>query len=65
MRPLRPLNVGERGQNVRTGGRCAGGDRYARRHGTRRPWLVQLMERRTMKVAAVALATKTPCTLWT
>ncbi|MGE3306356.1 MAG: transposase [Rhizobiaceae bacterium] len=28
--------------------------RYAERNGTRRPWLVQLMARRTTKVAAVA-----------
>ena len=28
--------------------------RYAGRHGTRRPWLAQLMQRRTTKVAAVA-----------
>jgi hypothetical protein len=33
--------------------------RYAERNGTRRPWLVQLMARRTTKVAAVALANKT------
>ena len=33
--------------------------RYAQRHGTRRPWLVQLLARRTIKVAAVALANKT------
>ena len=33
--------------------------RYAERHGTRRPWLVQLMQRRSTKVAAVALANKT------
>ena len=32
--------------------------RYAERHGTRRPWLVQLMQRRTTKIAAVALANK-------
>ena len=32
--------------------------RYAERHGTTRPWLVQLMARRTAKVAAVALANK-------
>ena len=32
--------------------------RYAERHGTRRPWLVQLMARRSAKVAAVALANK-------
>jgi len=33
--------------------------RFAERNGTRRPWLVQLMARRTTKVAAVALANKT------
>ena len=33
--------------------------RYAERHGTRRPWLVQLMARHSAKVAAVALANKT------
>jgi transposase len=33
--------------------------RYAQRHGTRRPWLAQLLARRTTKVAAVALANKT------
>lgn len=33
--------------------------RYAKRNGTRRPWLVQLMARRTTEVAAVALANKT------
>lgn len=33
--------------------------RYAERNGTKRPWLVQLMARRTTKVAAVALANKT------
>jgi transposase len=38
--------------------------RYAERHGTRRPWLVQLMARRTTKVAAVALANKTVRTIW-
>ena len=32
--------------------------RYAERHGTRRPWLVQLMARRSAKVAAVALPTR-------
>ena len=32
--------------------------RYAERHGTCRPWLVQLMQRRSKKVAAVALANK-------
>ena len=38
--------------------------RYAQRNGTRRPWLVQLMERRTTKVAAVALANKTARIVW-
>ena len=34
--------------------------RHAERHGSRHPWLVQLMARRTAKVAAVALANKPP-----
>jgi transposase len=38
--------------------------RYAERHGTKRPWLVQLMARRTTKVAAVALANKTVRMIW-
>ena len=38
--------------------------RYAERHGTKRPWLVQLMARRTTKVAAVALANKTARMVW-
>ena len=38
--------------------------RYAERHETRRPWLVQLMSRRTTKVAAVALANKTARIVW-
>jgi transposase len=38
--------------------------RYAERHGTRRPWLVQLMQRRATKVAAVALANKTARIVW-
>jgi transposase len=38
--------------------------RYAERHGTRRPWLVQLMQRRPAKVAAVALANKTARIIW-
>jgi transposase len=38
--------------------------RYAERHGSRRPWLVRLMERRTTKVAAVALANKNARTVW-
>jgi transposase len=38
--------------------------RYAERHGTRRPWLVQLMQRRSAKVAAVALANKMARMIW-
>jgi transposase len=38
--------------------------RYAERHGTRRPWLVQLMQRRTTKVATVALANKMARIVW-
>lgn len=38
--------------------------RFAQRHGTRRPWLVKLLERRKPKVAAVALANKTARTVW-
>ena len=38
--------------------------RYAERHGTRRPWLVQLLARRTTKVAAAALANKTARMVW-
>jgi transposase len=38
--------------------------RYARRHGTKRPWLVRLMERRPPKVAAVALANKIARMAW-
>ena len=38
--------------------------RYAGRHGTRRPWLVQLMQRRIKKVAAVALANKMARIVW-
>lgn len=34
------------------------------RNGTRRPWLVQLLARRTQKVAAVALANKTAPMVW-
>jgi hypothetical protein len=30
--------------------------RYARQHGTKRPWLIRIMDRRPTKVAAVALA---------
>jgi len=38
--------------------------RYAQRHGTRRPWLVRLLARRTTKIAAVALANKTARMIW-
>jgi transposase len=38
--------------------------RYAARHGTRRPWLVQLMQRRSAKVAAAALANNMARTIW-
>ena len=38
--------------------------RYAERNGTRRPWLVQLLARRTTKVATVALANKTARMVW-
>lgn len=38
--------------------------RYAVRNGPRRPWLVQLLARRTPKVAAVALANKNARVVW-
>lgn len=38
--------------------------RYAQRHGTRRPWLVQLLARRPTKVATVALANKIARMAW-
>src|SRR5690606_2347571 len=38
--------------------------RYAERHGTKRPWLVQLLARRPAKVAAVALANKNARMVW-
>jgi transposase len=38
--------------------------RYVQRHGTRRPWLVQLLARRTTKIAAVALANKMARMIW-
>ena len=38
--------------------------RYAQRHGTRRPWLVRLLARRTTKIAAVALANKMARIIW-
>ncbi len=38
--------------------------RYAERHGSKRPWLVQLMARRPTKVAAAALANKMARMIW-
>ena len=38
--------------------------RYAERNGARRPWLVQLLARRKVKVAAIALANKTARIIW-
>ena len=38
--------------------------RYARQHGTRRLWLARIMERRPIKVAAVALANKIARLAW-
>jgi transposase len=38
--------------------------RQARRHGTGRPWLVQLLARRPAKLAAVALANKNARMVW-
>jgi transposase len=38
--------------------------RYARQHGTKRLWLARLMERRPVKVAAVALANKIARIAW-
>ncbi len=38
--------------------------RYTERHGTNRPWLVQLLARRAAKVAAVALANKNARIVW-
>src|SRR6266702_4858033 len=38
--------------------------RYARQHGTKRPWLAHLMDRRPIKVAAVALANKIARMAW-
>jgi transposase len=38
--------------------------RYARQHGTRRLWLARIMERRPVKVAAVALANKIARIAW-
>ena len=38
--------------------------RYAQRHGTKRPWLVHLLARRSPKIAAVALANKMARMIW-
>ena len=38
--------------------------RYARQHGTKRLWLARIMERRPVKVAAVALANKIALMAW-
>ena len=38
--------------------------RHAERHGTTRPWLIQLLARRAKKIAAVALANKTARMVW-
>src|SRR5215831_6741788 len=38
--------------------------RHARQHGTKRLWLTRLMERRPVKVAAVALANKIARMAW-
>lgn len=38
--------------------------RYARQHGTKRPWLTRIMGRRPTKVAAVALANKIARMAW-
>jgi transposase len=38
--------------------------RYARQHGTKRLWLARLMDRRPIKVAAVALANKIARMAW-
>jgi len=38
--------------------------RYARQHGTKRLWLIRIMERRPAKVAAVALANKIARMAW-
>jgi transposase len=38
--------------------------RYARQHGTKRLWLARIIERRPIKVAAVALANKIARMAW-
>lgn len=38
--------------------------KHAQRHGSKRPWLVKLLERRTAKIAAIALANKIARMVW-
>ena len=38
--------------------------RYAQKHGTKRPWLARLMDRKATKVAGVALAIKIARIAW-
>lgn len=38
--------------------------RYAQRHGTKRPWLIKLLQRPTTKIAAVAVANKIARIAW-
>jgi transposase len=38
--------------------------RYARQQGTKRAWLIRIMDRRPLKVAAVALANKIARMAW-
>jgi transposase len=38
--------------------------RYAQRHGTKRPWLLKLLQRRATKIAAVAMANKVARIAW-
>ena len=38
--------------------------RYAQRHGTKRPWLLKLLQRRKSKIAAVAMANKIARIAW-
>jgi transposase len=38
--------------------------RHAERHGTRRPWLIKLLGRRSPRVAAIALANRIGRTAW-
>ena len=38
--------------------------RYAQRHGTRRPWLLKLLQRRKSKIAAVAMVNKMARIAW-